>query len=79
MSGLLTSLNKTAVNKRFRVFIIPVGETFGVRQAGVSVIFALAQSEGRPTGPLGGWLVDRFGLPALLLVAASISGVGLRP
>jgi OFA family oxalate/formate antiporter-like MFS transporter len=76
LGGFLTSINKTAVNKGFPVFILPVEEYFGASRATVSFIFSLARSENGPTGPIAGWLVDRFGPRALLFVGASMTGVG---
>ena len=76
LGGLLTSLNKTAVVKGLPVFIIPVGETFGAGQATISFVFALASSAGGPTGPMAGWLIDRYGPKAAVFLGAIMSGVG---
>ena len=76
LGGFLTSINKTAVNKGFPIFILPVEEYFGASRATVSFIFSLARSENGPTGPIAGWLVDRFGPRALLFVGASMTGGG---
>ena len=74
--GFITSLNKSAVNKGFPVFILPVQEFFGASLAQVSFIFSLARSESGPTGPLAGWLVDRFGPRAALFLGATMTGGG---
>jgi OFA family oxalate/formate antiporter-like MFS transporter len=76
LGGFITSLNKSAVNKGFPVFILPVEEFFGASRAQVSFIFALARSESGPTGPLAGWLVDRFGPRAVLFLGATMTGGG---
>jgi len=76
LGGFLTSLNKTAVSKGFPVFIIPVGETFDVGQATISFVFALASSAGGPTGPIAGWLIDRHGPKAAVILGATMTGVG---
>lgn len=76
LGGLLTSLNKTAVVKGFPVFIIPVGETFGAGQATISFVFGLASSAGGPTGPMAGWLIDRYGPRAAVFLGAIMSGLG---
>ena len=76
LGGFITSLNKAAVNKGFPVFILPVEEFFGASRAQVSFIFALARSENGPTGPLAGWLVDRFGPRAALFLGAAMTGGG---
>jgi MFS family permease len=76
LGAFVTSINKTAVNKGFPVFILPVEEYFGASRATVSFIFSLARSESGPTGPLAGWLVDRFGPRLLIFVGATMSGGG---
>jgi len=76
LSSFVSSVNKTAVNKGFPVFILPVEEYFGASRATVSIIFALARSENGPTGPFAGWLVDRFGPKVMIYVGATMSGGG---
>ena len=76
LSGLINSLNKTAFSKGFPLFILPVRETFGTNLATVSFIFSLARSGVGPTGPLAGWLVDRYGSRAALFWGATMGGVG---
>ena len=76
LGGFLTSINKTAVNKGFPVFLLPVEEYFGINRATVSLIFSLARAETGPTGPVAGWLVDRFGPRASLFLGATMAGGG---
>ena len=76
LSSLVSSVNKTAVNKGFPVFIRPVEEYFGASTASVSFIFSLARSENGPTGPFAGWLVDRFGPRSMIYLGATMSGGG---
>ena len=76
LSGVISSINKTAVNKGFPVFILPVEQFFGASRAEVAFIFSLARSENGPTGPVAGWLVDRFGPRTLIFVGATMSGGG---
>lgn len=76
LSSFVSSVNKTAVNKGFPVFILPVEEYFGASRATVSFIFALARSENGPTGPFAGWLVDRFGPRVMIYIGAAMSGGG---
>ena len=70
LGAFVTSINKTAVNKGFPVFILPVEQFFGATRAEVSLIFSLARAENGPTGPLAGWLVDKYGPRALVFVGA---------
>src|SRR5262245_53600205 len=77
LGGFLSSLNKTAVNKGFPVFVAPVRDGFGASNAAVSLIFSLARAESGPTGPLAGWFIDCFGPRRALFVGALLSGGGL--
>jgi MFS family permease len=76
LGGFLSSLNKTAVNKGFPVFVAPVRDSFGASNAAVSLIFSLARAESGPTGPLAGWFIDRFGPRAAVRIGALLSGGG---
>jgi MFS family permease/tetratricopeptide (TPR) repeat protein len=76
LGGFLSSLNKTAVNKGFPVFVAPVRDGFGASNAAVSFIFSLARAESGPTGPIAGWFIDRFGPRRALFVGALMSGGG---
>ena len=76
LGAFVTSINKTAVNKGFPVFILPVEEYFGASRATVSLIFSLARSENGPTGPFAGYLVDRFGPRIMIAIGAAMSGGG---
>jgi MFS family permease len=76
LGGFLSSLNKTAVNKGFPVFVAPVRDGFGASNAAVSFIFSLARAESGPMGPMAGWFIDRFGPRRALFVGALMSGGG---
>jgi MFS family permease len=76
LGGFLGSLNKTAINKGFPVFVAPVRDGFGASNAAVSFIFSLARAESGPTGPMAGWFIDRFGPRRALFVGALMSGGG---
>src|SRR2546430_10214488 len=52
LGGFLSSLNKTAVNKGFPVFVAPVRDGFGASNATVAFIFSLARAQSGPTGLL---------------------------
>jgi hypothetical protein len=45
LGGFLSSLNKTAVNRGFPVFVAPVRESFGASNAAVAFIFSLARAQ----------------------------------
>jgi MFS family permease len=76
LGGFLSSLNKTAINKGFPVFVAPVREGFGASNAAVAFIFSLARAQSGPTGLLAGWFIDRFGPRRAVLVGAVLSGGG---
>ena len=76
LGGFLSSLNKTAINKGFPVFVAPVREGFGASNAAVAFIFSLARAQSGPTGLLAGWFIDRFGPCRAVFVGALLSGGG---
>src|SRR5215831_12456758 len=76
LGGFISSLNKTAVNKGFPVFVAPVRDGFGASNAAVGLIFSLARAQSGPSGPLAGWFIDRFGPRWALFVGAVMSGGG---
>jgi MFS family permease len=76
LGGFISSLNKTAVNKGFPVFVAPVRDGFGASNAAVGFIFSLARAQSGPSGPLAGWFIDRFGPRQALFVGALMSGGG---
>jgi len=76
LGGFLSSLNKTAVNKGFPVFVAPVRDGFGASNAAVAFIFSLARAQSGPTGLLAGWFIDRCGPRLAVVVGALLSGGG---
>src|SRR2546429_5414252 len=76
LGGFLSSLNKTAINKGFPVFVAPVRDGFGASNTAVAFIFSLARAQSGPTGLLAGWFIDRFGPRRAVLVGALLSGGG---
>jgi MFS family permease len=70
------SLNSSAYNKGFVVFLLPVSEGLGVSRAAISLVFSLSRSEGGPIGPITGWLIDRFGPKPVLYIGIALSGIG---
>ena len=76
LAGFMHSINSSAYNKGFVVFLLPVSEGLGVGRASVALIFSLSRSEGGPVGPIAGWLIDRFGPKPVLFIGAIMSGGG---
>jgi MFS family permease len=76
LAGFLHSINSSAFNKGYVVFLIPVSEGLGVSRAAISLVFSMSRSEGGPVGPVAGWLIDRFGPRPVLFIGAMLSGTG---
>ena len=76
LAGFMHSLNSSAYNKGFVVFLLPVSQSLGASLASTSFVFSLSRSEGGPVGPIAGWLIDRFGPKPVLFVGTMLSGGG---
>ena len=76
IGGFVHSLNASAFNKGYTVFILPVSESLGVSRATISLVFSLSRSEGGPLSPIAGWLIDRFGPKPLLIFGTAMTGTG---
>lgn len=60
----------------FGAYAAVLREEFGWSRALVSGAFSLARAESGIFGPLQGWLLDRFGPPAVMRVGLVIFGIG---
>ena len=60
----------------FTVFFLPITQELGLSRAATSLVFSLARAEGAIEGPLGGYLIDRFGPRPLIITAMLASGIG---
>ena len=60
----------------FGVFFLSLQEEFSTNRAALSGAIALSQLEGGMMGPLGGYLVDRFGPRRMISIGAIVMGVG---
>lgn len=61
----------------FAVFVLPIGQEFGVDRAAVTGIYAIVMLGIGFGGPLVGLLVDRFGPRVLVLTGVASLGLGL--
>ncbi len=61
----------------FAVFVLPIGQEFGVDRAAVTGIYAIVMLGIGFGGPLVGLLVDRFGPKVLVLTGVASLGLGL--
>jgi MFS family permease len=76
LAGFLNSINSSAYNKGYVIFLLPVTEGLGVSRATISLVFSMSRSEGGPIGPVAGWLIDRFGPRPVMFVGTLLSGTG---
>ena len=60
----------------FTVFFIPISQSLGLTAAQTAMPFALSRAENGLTGPITGWLLDRYGVRRLMLIGTIMTGVG---
>ena len=60
----------------FGVFFLSLQDEFGTSRAVLSGAIALSQLEGGMLGPIGGYLVDRFGPRRMMLIGVTLMGTG---
>ena len=60
----------------FTVFFIPISQSLGLTAAQTAMPFALSRAENGLTGPITGWLLDRYGVRKLMLIGTIMTGVG---
>ena len=58
------------------VFFLSLQDEFGTSRAVLSGAIALSQLEGGMLGPIGGYLVDRFGPRRMMLIGVTLMGTG---
>jgi MFS family permease len=61
----------------FAVFVLPIGQDFGVDRAAITGIYAIVMLGIGFGGPLVGLLIDRFGPRVLVLTGVASLGIGL--
>ncbi len=60
----------------FGVFFLPLANEFSTSRTVLSGVIALTQLEGGLLGPVGGYLVDRFGPRRMMFIGVGIMGFG---
>ena len=60
----------------FSTFFMPLVNDFGWSRTALSGAFSLSRIEGGLLGPVGGFLIDRFGPRIMMLVGISMMGTG---
>ena len=61
----------------FGAFITPLEQTFGWSKGAISGARAVMQIEASLTGPIEGWLIDRFGPRIMMTIGMVILGLGM--
>jgi len=60
----------------FGVFFLPLANEFSTSRTALSGVIAISQLEGGLLGPVGGYLVDRFGPRRMMFIGVGIMGFG---
>ncbi len=58
------------------VFFLPLKREFAVSSAAISLLYGASRLEGGADGPLIGYLIDRWGPRVMMLIGATLAGVG---
>ena len=77
LGSLIIAVGSGILYHGFAVFFLPLKRDLAVSSASISLLYGAARLEGGAEGPLVGYLIDRFGPRALMLVGAVLAGVGL--
>ena len=60
----------------FGIFFLALQDEFSTSRAALSGAIALSQLEGGMLGPVGGYLVDRFGPRRMMIIGSTMMGAG---
>ena len=60
----------------FSAFFMSLVNEFGWSRAALSGVFSLSRLEGGVLGPVGGFLVDKFGPRKMMILGITIMGIG---
>ncbi|NWF53960.1 MAG: MFS transporter, partial [Syntrophaceae bacterium] len=77
LSASISAVGTGILYHSFTVFFLPLKRDLGVSSAAISLLYGAARLEGGIEGPVVGYLIDRFGPRKLILIGASLCGVGL--
>jgi MFS family permease len=77
LGSLIIAVGSGILYHGFAVFFLPLKRDLAVSSASISLLYGAARLEGGAEGPLVGYLIDRFGPRALMLVGTVLAGVGL--
>jgi MFS family permease len=77
MCALINGVGNGIIYQSFTVFFLPLKRDLGVSSAAISLLYGAARLEGGIDGPIYGYLIDRFGSRRMVLIGASLAGIGL--
>jgi len=77
LGSLINGIGMGIIYHSFTVFFLPLKRDLGMSSAAISLLYGAARLEGGIDGPIVGHLIDRFGPRMLIMVGASLAGIGL--
>ena len=77
LGSLIQVVGGGILYQSFTVFFLPLKRDLGVSSAAISLLYGAARLEGGFEGPVVGYLIDRLGARTLIIIGASMAGVGL--
>jgi sugar phosphate permease len=77
LGSLINAVGVGIIYHSFTVFFLPLKRDLGVSSAAISLLYGAARLEGGIEGPVVGHLIDRFGSRRLIIIGASLAGIGL--
>ena len=77
LGALINGIGLGIIYHSFTVFFLPLKRDLGVSSAAISLLYGAARLEGGLEGPVVGHLIDRFGARKIILIGASLAGIGL--
>lgn len=76
ISMCVDALKHGTFNRGFTLYVLPIRSELGIGIAAISFAEMLGRMEGGLQGPLLGWMTDRFGPRAILILGGVTSGLG---
>lgn len=77
LGALIQAVGSGILYHSLTVFFLPWKREFGASSVVISFLFGAARLEGGAEGPAVGYLIDRFGPRALIIIGAGLAGGGL--
>jgi len=77
LGALINGIGVGIIYHSFTVFFLPLKRDLGVSSAAISILYGAARLEGGIDGTLYGYLIDRFGSQKMIMIGASLAGLGL--